>query len=53
MVVSISQGGAHLSASHAPPLAGCPIIERARLMLQSHAGVFVPLDEPAQHEKAN
>lgn len=52
MVVSISQGGAHLSASHAPPVQGCPIIERARLILQTHAGVFVPPDE-APIEKAN
>lgn len=41
-VASVSQNGAHMSATHAPPLQGCPLVERLRAMLELNA---IPLQK--------
>jgi hypothetical protein len=52
LVASVSQGGAHVSASHAPPTQGCPLVERLRAMIQSNA--VTPIEEQAPlNGKAN
>lgn len=49
-VASVSQGGAHFSATHAP-IPGCPIVDRLRAMLEANAPPAV--EEPPPAEKAN